>query len=1243
MFTPIGFAFEVVRPHRTRTAQEVWQRDENSRRPTGPARESSFAFRAALLIALASALLLLAPASQAQEFRGTISGRVADPSGAVVPGANITITELRTGTASKTVSDSAGQYVVPFLAPGQYEITAEKAGFSRVVRNNISLDAGQHLVLDLTVHVGNVQETVQVTEAVPLLNTANASIGQTITEKEVGDLPLNGRSPMMLAQLAVGVIATSYPSSQNHPFDNNAMAAWSIAGSPSQTSELLMDGAPDEIWSGALAYSPPQDAVQEVTVKAFDTDASYGHTQSGVLNQILRTGTNGLHGTAYEFSQVSALDANSYFNDQNNQPNPVTHFNQYGVTAGGPVIIPKVYDGRNKLFWFFAWEGLKDSQPSTDLATVPTAAERTGDFSALLPLGCPSGYQGGNSAICANGSANPYQLYNPFTATQSGKTITRQPIANNILGNAGISINPIAAAYLNFYPQPNAIGLADGENNYISSPPSIDNYNNELGRLDWNVSTRNHMFFDFRHNLRSQLKNDYFNNPATGVTLTRENWGGTLDDVYALNTSTVLDVRANWTYMREMHGSPGDGVNPTSLGFPGYMASSSNFLALPYIVFGSCGSQTSFQCLGNNGDSLVPSQSYQMFGDVVKLIGKHTLKVGVDARKYTMDAITYGVPSGSFNFGTNWVQQTSSAAAPQWAGDFASFLMGLPNNSSNSAYTINARGSYAAYYMAGFVQDDWRITPTLTLNLGLRFDHDSPFSEKFGRTVDGFDTTAQSPIAAAAQAAYAVNPNAQLPAADFNVLGGLSFPNPSSGDVYQVSSNLFSPRVGFAWSPSLLNNRTVVRGGFGMFVSQMTMASLAASSTGGWSSTPIINNEGFSATTSMVATSNSYLSPATTLSDPYPGGAILQPVGSSAGLSTFLGQTVSFIAPQVHDPYSMRWNFGIQQTLTPNLLIEVDYVGNHMVHTPVNATQLNVVPRQYLSTLTTRDQTVINTLTATTANPFLGLFSGSSLGTGKTISVAQLLSAYPEFPSGSGSTSTGVIEQNATIGQGYFNALEAHVQQRLSHGLWFTANYSFSKLETRDAWLNDTDTVLNKHISPFDHTHHLAAGFTYNLPIGRDKAIPLNSRWADALLGGWVVNGIYTYQSGAPLYWSTDMVWDGTPITLDPRQAASGVPAFNTGAFATVSNQQFQYHVRTFPLTFSNLRQDGLNNLDASILKEFHFTESRYFQLRLEAFNTLNRVTFNAPNLTPTNKSFGLITGEANVNRGVQLGGRIVF
>jgi len=1167
-----------------------------------------------------------------QEFRGTISGAVTDPTGAGAAGAKIVATEVRTGVKTETTSDTAGQYNLPFLAPGQYEISASLHGFKTFVRKDLNLGAGDHPVIDIRLDVGDTSQSVEVTADAPLLNTENGSVGQAISTKEVEDLPLNGRTPLMMAELAIGVTPTGTPTLV-HPFDLGAPAAFSVAGTPSQTSELLVDGVPDATWDGRAAYNPPQDAVQEVRVKAFDSDASFGHTGGGTMNQVLKTGTNGLHGSAWEFNQPSDMVANDFFRNRSGQPLQITHFNQFGVTAGGPVVLPKV-NGRNKLFWFFAYEGLKDGQPSPAIVTVPTDAERQGNFSALLAQG------------------SQYTLYDPNSAVLNGTTITRTPFPGNVI--PANQLNPIAQNYLKFYPEPNVtVGVsALGVNNFSSSATTVDNYNNELGRLDWNMTERSRLFFDVRNAAETQQKNNYFGNIAEGSLLHRNPIGSTIDEVYTFTPTTVADVRFNFSRLGEVHALPSSGFNPTSLGFPSYVAGDSEYLQLPIV------SLSTYQSLGASGGSNWPSQSLQAFGDVVKIWRNHTIKFGVDARQYRMNFITYGNSTGTFSFNNSWDRASSSASSTVAQGqDLASLLLGLP---ASGSYDLNSFASFYSYYTAVFVQDDWRVTRNLTVNVGLHFDHDAPVSEKYGRTVDGFNYTAPNPIAAAAVAAYAKAPIAQIPVGQFNVPGGLEFASPGNPGVYQSTSHLVSPRLGLAWSPDALHNKTVIRGGFGMFVQPITIASLAV--TGAYSTNPILAQEGFSQTTSMTVTNNNFLSPAATLSNPYPNG-LVAPAGATAGLATFNGQFVNFLNPEMKNPYSLRWDLGVQHTFGTNTLLEVAYIGNHAVHTPITVTQLNFIPAKFLSTLPVRDAAENTTLTTNVTNPLAGLLPNGGNLNNSTTALANLLGGYPEFPAGTGaggwSGSTGVIEQDLDNGHSFYNSLNVRVQRRLSSGLSVIGNYAWSKLIEQDSWLNASDPVPEKRASPFDHTQRFVLAFTYDLPFGHNRPLNVNSRWLNAVVGGWTMNSVYIWQVGAPLVWvngSTttpgDYVYFGGPGALatgyNNRQvntttAGTALPAFNTSLFITNSANTFSYHIRTFSTTFDNLRQDGLNEWDPSILKRIQFKERMYLQLRFEFFNVLNHPTFTAPNLQATSTSFGTITSVSNRPRTIQVGARFVF
>ena len=1138
----------------------------------------------------------------AQEFRGSIGGTVTDPHGAAVPNARIVATESSTGAESRTVTDDSGRYAIPFLAPGDYRIDAEAQGFRRFSKQNVRLDVAERPVVDIHLEVGDLRQTVTVSAAAPLVETGTASVGQTVTTQQVEDIPLNGRTPLMLAQFAMGVIGTptgTATAGGATPWDTSGPTFLSIGGAPTGSSELLLDGSPDNSWNMNVAYNPPQDAVSELRVQAFEADAAFGHTGGGVVNQTTKSGTNELHGTAYEFNKVAALAANNFFTNAAGLPKPAMLYNQYGLTAGGPVWIPRAFDGRNRIFWFFAWEGVRNPAPQQTITTVPTAAERTGDFSALLKI-----------------SAN-YQIYDPLSGTQSGSQISRLPFANNII--PANRLNPIAQAYLQFYPAPNYGNLRDGSNNFAANVTGKLDFSNELGRLDFSVSDRHKVFFDIRHSaLDPSDSQNYFNNAATGVVLFRTNWGATLDDVYSFNPSTVANVRLNWTRFQQRYINPSIGFDPTSLGFPAYMASSSELLQMPAVTF----SGNAFNPLNVRSTLITnnPGDSFQLFATVSHFRGNHTFKAGIDAREYRMSNFTPGNSTGSFTFGTSWTNGpfTNSGAAPL-GQELAAFLLGLPTAGS---YDLATASTAKSRYYALFFQDDYRVRSNLTVNLGLRFEYETPATERYNRAVSGFDQTTPNPIAAAAIAAYAKAPIPQIPAAQFKVPGGLLFPTSSNPDIYNTPSKIFSPRFGFAWTPGRFHGSTVIRGGTAVFAYPI-----------GINGNLLLNQQGFSQTTQFQATTNNYLSPANTLSNPFPNG-IQQPAGSSGGLSTYLGQAVTFFNPERNNAYSVRWNFGIQRALPGNLALEVAYIGNHSIHLPIASVQLNAVPQQYLSKSPVRDQTTINLLGGSVANPFAGLLPGGASLNGSTVALQQLLLPFPEFPV------NGVTMQQGSGGSSYFESLNTRVEKRFSQGLSLIGNFVWSSLIDRVAYLNAFDSAPEKRVSADSRPLRLVTVVTYQLPVGKGRLISLTSHWSNALLGGWVVTGTYTWESGPPLAWG-NLIYYGGDIHLNARNVNG--PAFDVTRFNTVSNQQLASNVRTFNTMFGNLRADGINALNASIAKKFYFTERMYLSLRMEAFNAPNRPAFAAPNLTATSSSFGLITAQTINPRQVQLGARLVW
>jgi hypothetical protein len=1196
-------------------------------------------------------LLFLAAAAFlcAQEFRGTFSGTVTDATGASVPKAKVTATEVHTGLKTTVFSEGSGVYTIPFLAPGQYDISAEATGFREYLHQGMTLEAGASLALDIRLQVGAVSDTVTIVGETPVLEAANATVGQVLSTKEVDSLPLNGRVPMMLGNLAFGVIST-YEPGPVRPFDNSAPNELSIGGAPSSRNEVLLNGAPNAGQTNQMAYSPIQDATKEVRLNLFDMDAAYGHTMGGTVNVITKTGTNDFHGASWIYNQTSVFDANEFFVNAAGKPRPPYHQNQWGFIADGPVYMPKVFNGRNKVFWLFGYEGMRDSDPANspletsspeNFATVPTAAERTGNFAALSSLG------------------SSYTIYDPNSAVVSGSGIARTPFPGNTVPSS--RINPIAQSLMNYYPQPNTAGLANGTQNYAISTVDSDGYDNEMGHLDINLSDKNRIAVDAHHNYRKQNKNNFFDDPATGNYLFRINQGAAVDDVYTISPTVFTDVRASWTRYIENHSSPADGVNPTSLGFPSYIDANSKFLMLPYITFNdsltsvtnsvSGGARSDFEPLGYNSDSTNYNDIFQVFGDVVKVHGNHTIKLGADGREYRWSGYTFGNPSGTYGFNSVWTNAAGAAGSAAPLGqEFAAFLLGLPYSGSLDQ---NTQSTVQSKYLAVFINDDWKVKSNLTISLGLRWEHDFPETERYDRSLDGFNPTAANSISATAAANYAASPNPLLPASQFQSVGGPTFAGAGNPSIYTDQSKIFSPRAGFAWTPRALGGSTVIRGGAGILVDPILLPIGGTSPAVGSSNVAYatLNQPGFSQTTNMTVTGNNYLTPSATLSNPFPGGVFVQPSGSSLGASTNLGSSIVFVDPRLRNPYVARWQLGIQHELPKQFVLEVAYIGNRADHLPI-ITQLDYIPRQYLSTSILRNNTVINQLTATTANPFQGLLPNSSSLNGKTVAVDQLLIPYPQYAlptvptpcpaCSTGSPSNGVLEQENPAGSSEYESLNVRLQKRLSSNLQLLNNFVYSQLIDRMAYLNDSDLAPEKRVSSDSRPLREILAVNYILPIGRNRLINLRSSVLDGIIGGWGLNGILTLQSGPPIIWG-NYIYMGGPLDYNSHQPNG--TAFNVSDFVTSSSLQPADNIRYFDNQFNNLRRDPTEELDVNMNKRFSIKEKVSLEIRLEAFNVTNRVTFGAPATSNdvTSAAFGIISSQANTPRRIQTALRLVW
>ncbi|MDX1983268.1 MAG: carboxypeptidase regulatory-like domain-containing protein, partial [Bryobacteraceae bacterium] len=1079
----------------------------------------------------------------AQEYRSTISGIVSDPSGAAVAAAQIQATERNTGAKYETTSGADGAYTLPFLTPGPYTLTAEVSGFKKFIQDGITVGTNQRLSVDIVLQLGSQVETVTVSADVAMLQTASASVGQVIGETQIASMPMNGRTPLTLAQLAYGVTPSSDPRF-TRPFDNAGPSGFSMGGGQAQSNELLLDGSPDMTRNRRVAYNPPVDSVQEMKVEAFQPDAAYGNTGGGTVNVVMKGGTNDFHGSLYEFHQNQRLKGTPFFTNAAGQKKPVTRFNQYGLTVGGPIILPKLFNGKNKLFFFFGYEGIRQSEPEPTFSTVPTEAQRGGDFSQLLNV------------------SSAYAIYDPTTGVTEGSRIRRQPFAGNRI--PANRLNTVSRNFLQFLPSPNFAGAADGTNNYFNNAVRSDTFFSYLGRMDWNVSDRHKLFLSARTNDRVENRGNRFSNIATGNFLSRVNWGVTLDDVYTVAPTLFLNTRVNWTRFVEGSTRPHDGFDFTTLGLPASLKSASTRLVLPRIDF------SNFTDFGDSGGDRTPFDSYQIFLAATKIAGSHMLKFGADLRTQRESSNGFGNSSGLYQFNQNWTRGPldNSPNAPL-GQDVAAFMLGLPTGGS---FDVNATRTQSAKYLAFFLQDDLRVSNSLTLNLGLRYEKETGTIERWNRAARGFDPTAALRITNAAKAAYAANPAAILPASQFNPVGGILFADPGNRTIYGTPNNAISPRFGFSWAPPKLGGKTVIRGGIGIFYN-------TAGTFG-------IQQPGFSQTTPLVATLDNFLTPASTFSNPFPNG-IQQPVGSSLGVNTFLGQSVRYVNRNLDQASNLRWNFNIQRELAQNLLFEIGYMGSRADNLPVDR-ELNFVPDQFLSSSPGRDQPTIDRLSALVPNPFRNLLPGTGLN-GANIAAENLLRAYPQF-SGNG----GVREDSQTVGYSNFHTLQVRLDKRFASGVQFLTNFQWSKFLEATGRLYASAPDLEYRIAGEDRPFRFVFSSTYELPFGRGKRFASESRWADRVIGGWQMAGIFNLQAGAPVGWGNS-IYLGGPLQWDARNLAR---TFDTTRFVIDPRLQLDRNRRSFNSGFSAYRTDKINTIDLSVIKSITIVERVKLQVR---------------------------------------------
>jgi hypothetical protein len=1173
-------------------------------------------------------LLFSTGSSYAQEARAVILGRVADASGAGIVGAKVKATSLATGADLSSVTGSEGDYQIPYLQPGQYKITVEARGFKTTVREAVDARVGERLALDFTLEVGEVSDTVSVTSEAPLIDTASASSGMVIDSRRAGELPTVGGNAFYLARLAPGVLTTGGRSAGN-PFDyGSATGSAVVNGTRTGSSEVSLDGA-SNMFERNSAFSPPQDLVAEFKIQTLSYDASIGHTSGAVTNVSIKSGTKDLHGTVYyNDSPLRAVPwhTNRFIYDTTTGPIndeklsrniPTWRHQRWGVTATGPVIIPRLYDGRQKTFWSFGYEGLKIRRNLSFTGTVPTQDQRRGNFSALLAPELNPG----------NLPDHPYQIYDPETiAPAGGGRFRRDIIPGNIIPEE--LIDPVAKRIMEYWPLPNQPGTIDGRNNYFTTQDIDRNNRSILARMDHNFSENHRLFVRFNQN-RQHDTTIPFESASVGTQAIQPGYGAVVDDVYTFNSTLVLNLRYGLSYQKPIAGRLTEGFDLSSLGFP---ASLLNEIAgksdlarttFPNIRVDNTASADNpvYAALGTDGSALRTIYTHSFSGTVTKIIGAHSLKTGAEYRLMRENGFNSGNISPRIDFGSNWTRGPldNSPIAPIGQG-FASFLLGHPTGGLVSLNTPRAQQSD---WTGVFIHDDWRVNSKLTLNLGIRYEYESAPTERFNRSIRGFDFNSASPISERALTNYAANPIPQLPVSAFRTIGGLTLAGVDGQPrgLWESDKNNFMPRIGLAYS---LTKKTVVRAGYGIYYDSIGIDRIDVS---------------FNQSVNLVPTLNNGLEFIATLADPFPDG-LQSPPGSLPGLNTFLGRSVSFFNGEPLNPYVQRWSLAVQQELPGRMVAEVTYVGSRATKLGVER-NLNAIPRQYLSTRSERDQPVINFLTAAIPNPFFGIpeFTGTGLG-GLTVQRSQLLRPYPHFQD---------ITVTEPVGYSWYHALQLGVEKRLTKGLTFQASWTYSKFMEAINYLNDTDLRPEEVVSDQDFPHRFVLNGIYELPFGKGrKWFNGTSRLLDYAIGGWQLQGWFEGQSGEALGFGNAIVRGDLRDIVLPVSERTSERWFNFAAANSIiernSARQLANNIRALSSRFGFVRADGVNNFDLSLFKNFQVGEGVRVQFRVESFNALNHVQFVAPNTTVTNTAFGSINNEkGHGQRQITFGIKILF
>jgi len=1142
----------------------------------------------AMAIMLAFTVLI----TMAQGTGASINGVVHDATGAIVENATVTATNTATNEQVTSTTQSGGEYTLLNLSPSTYKLTVTANGFSTYEQTGILLNVNQHATVNIALQLGAVQQQITVNADVTGLDTTSSELNSVVNGTSISNLPLNTRESYALLEMTPGF---------NGSIGNDYNAvSYSINGGRSNYGDILVDGTPASFPTvngvEGVGIYPSVDAIGEFRLLAQDFPAEYGRTLDGIVNVVFKSGTNQYHGSAFEFIRNNDLDANDFFSNRKGVALPAFHRNQFGGLLGGPIY-------RNKTFFLVSSEILLQNAFQSLTTTVPTLKQRDGDFSETY---------GSNGKLIT--------IYDPYTTTlnpDGSGTYLRTAYADNKITSMPNEESKVGVNILNYYPKPNTTGdTVTNANNYYATGSTPTQTIAWDVRIDHTISDRQKVFG--RYSNRYYESNPHALFPAAqaiaeglidGEDFSR---GFTAGYTASVTPRIIYDARLGFARTLYNYLNNSLGFQDSTLGLPSSIDAAPGVTPLfPQI------SPSGYVSLGNNGQRHNAFMNYALLSSLTIEHGKHIFKLGFDGRMIRVNDNEASYGAGGFSFPTSWTQGPNPNTASSNAGNgIASMLIGL-----GSGYVMQDYKNVAtqSFYWAGYFQDDWRILPTLTLNLGVRYDVDSPRTERFNR-MNYFDPDASSPLSTDIA----------------GLTGGLQFVGVKGHGRHQYAydKNNFAPRVGFAYTP---RTSTVVHGGFAVVYGASNQAAAGTVGPYGWR-----------VQTNWVSTLDNitpYTCPTTgtclggNLDNPFPQG-FSTPPGATDGLWTGAGSLMEGVLRRDPTPYTLQWGLDLQETLPFNITADIAYAGNRgrqMIQSGEGGMDLDQLPTQYLYM-----GSALNNLVS---NPFYGDSRVTGTLSASTVTKEQLLLKYPQYLQ--------MWPLRSPGGDTQYDGLQMSLNKRLSGGVQLQGSYVLAKAFDNGTTHQDTFSPMADYaVSSIDVHQRFIFSYIYELPIGRGRRFGSKMPgWGNVMIGGWQINGITTIQGGTPLGVSASNTLSSfnfqTLYANTNYQAPSySGPAknrlskyFNTADFS----QPASFTLGNGPARYSHLRAPGVDNSDFSLFKEFNPVERLKAQFRAEAFNVFNHPQFSSPNTTVTSSSFGTITSQANSPRQIQFGLKLLF